>query len=121
MNSLVVQSNGNVCACLDLTDPHTVLGNVKKQSIDEIWNSDNGFLQMLRNSSLKDLTFCRDCIHFKYCKGGCPASAYDVWGDYNMPDLRNCMYFTMAREQLTLEPVDEIQPKDRTYIIRCDK
>ncbi len=117
---LRLRSSGDVYACLDLNAPGAKLGNIHEQSLGEIWNSDHPFLNMLRTSSLKDLTFCRDCKHFVYCKGGCPATAYEVWGDYNMPDPKNCAYFTLALEHLTFEPGEETEDADRT-IIRCDK
>ena len=120
LTSMSVLSNGDVYACLDLNAPGTKLGNIHEQSVGEIWNSDHPFLTMLRTSFLKDLTFCRDCRHFIYCKGGCPATAYEVWGNYHMPDPKNCAYFTMAQEYLTFEPGEETEDAEQT-LIRCDK
>ena len=120
ITSLTMRSSGDVYACLDLNAPDARLGNVHERSLGDIWNSDHPFLRMLRSSSLKDLTFCRECVHFVYCKGGCPVTAYEVWGDYNMPDPKNCAYFTEAREHLTFEPEGEAKSADQT-LIRCDK
>lgn len=120
INSLTVLSNGDVYPCMDLNTPQAKLGNICEQSINEMWDSKNEFLNMLRCSTLKDLKFCRDCRHLIYCDGGCPAAAYDVWGDYNMPDPKNCAYFTMASEDLKIETKNDNEYFNEISI-RCDK
>lgn len=120
LNSLTVRCNGDVYPCLDLNMPRARLGNIKENTINQIWNSDHEFLAQLRRWRLRDLTFCRDCKHLIYCNGGCPVTAYGVWGDYNMPDPKNCGYFTLAQEYLTFEKRKEGEGIDQ-MLIKCDK
>ena len=120
LNSIAVRCNGDAYPCLDLNMPRARLGNVKENTISQIWNSEHEFLTQLRRWCLKDLKFCRDCKHFIYCNGGCPAMAYGVWGDYNMPDPKNCGYFTVVQDELVLEKRQPGEGIDQTFIT-CDK
>ena len=117
-NSLAILCNGDVYPCLDFIMPEAKLGNIADVSLKEIWNSENNYLAKLRKSCMRDLKFCVDCKHLIYCGGGCPVMAYNTWGDYNMPDPKKCIYYTMTQDYLVLEKEDE--SKEQTFIT-CDK
>ncbi|HZS44960.1 MAG TPA: radical SAM protein [Blastocatellia bacterium] len=67
---LMVYSNGNVgaCSCRDFeADSDLILGNVKEQSLDEIWNGQKVAQirsDWLRKSKVPEI--CKSCRHYLY-------------------------------------------------------
>ena len=73
ITSIFIDSIGNVKGCGALYDDKFIEGNVRKQSLKEIWQNKNTFLYN-RNFSCKKLTgFCKKCDVNEICKGGCRA------------------------------------------------
>jgi radical SAM protein with 4Fe4S-binding SPASM domain len=78
---LGISSNGDAFPCPIMTD--VKIGNIRKESIVEIWNSD--VIKNLRDASqLKGA--CASCTYKMRCNGGCRALAYYIKGDYTCPD-----------------------------------
>jgi radical SAM protein with 4Fe4S-binding SPASM domain len=77
-------------ACSQLS--HTKLGNVKKDSLREVWinHPELKRLRERRDMPLKDFPYCKDCGYIPYCRGGCPALAYTITGDENKPSPDAC-------------------------------
>lgn len=62
-----------------------ILGDCRKRSIGEIWNSDNSVLEALRHPSIPNK--CIDCAwHKNPCAGGCRASAFNTYKSFVMTD-----------------------------------
>ena len=62
-NRLVIYWDGTVVPCCYDCDSLSILGNLKKQSINEVWNN-NKFVDFRRNhikNKLKDIRLCRYC------------------------------------------------------------
>ena len=75
---LAIQSNGNIKGCLSLPDEGFIEGNVKNDSLKDIWNSPD-FCSFTRNfdkSELKD--HCKECKYGKSCKGGCTTASVSL-------------------------------------------
>jgi radical SAM protein with 4Fe4S-binding SPASM domain len=76
MHVLGIESNGNVKGCLSLpSERHGqagyVEGNVRTESLKDIWQRKTGFLYN-RDFRLADLRgFCRVCRYGDVCRGGC--------------------------------------------------
>ena len=76
MHVLGIESNGNVKGCLSLpSERHGetgyVEGNVRKQSLQDIWQRKTGFVYT-RGFRVEDLRgFCRVCRYGDVCRGGC--------------------------------------------------
>lgn len=84
---LGIESNGDVAPCDGFFNfPEMVLGNVKKDSIKNIWKNSKLLkeIRAIKPSELKGV--CRICKYRDYCAGGCRASAYSVYKDLRMPD-----------------------------------
>ena len=93
---LFVAGNGNVYLCGAAEKDEFSLGNVKKQSLTDIWDSrwNNIFFQ---KRPYKDFP-CRKCQYFLVCKGGCAADAYEKYNTLNAPD-KNC---TLGKKMISL-------------------
>jgi radical SAM protein with 4Fe4S-binding SPASM domain len=75
-----IESNGNVKGCLSLPssrhgDNRFVEGNLREQSLEEIWNKPDAFAYN-RQFSVKQLAgFCSRCRYGDICRGGCTWTA----------------------------------------------
>lgn len=76
-----IQPNGNVTPCMFMPD-YPVAGNLRKQSFEEIWNSET--FRALRDRTLLKGK-CRECPFAVVC-GGCRAKAAAYVGDYLASD-----------------------------------
>ena len=95
-NILYINSNGNVSFCFNASEPEYSLGNIKDNTLIEIWEKrhENLFFQPRKIYNM----LCKKCKYFSYCKGGCMASAYKKYGKIDSPDAL-CKY---AVEQFNL-------------------
>ena len=85
ISTLGIQSDGGIQGCLSLPNNY-VEGNVRKQSIIDIWNDSNSF-SYNRNFDVNDIK--GDCVSCKFkhsCKGGCLTAAVSISGEeHNNP------------------------------------
>lgn len=58
-------------------------GNIRKNSLYDIWNSSQVFKSFRSNSGDKR---CRACPHYEYCRGGCRTRAILFENDSQCPD-----------------------------------
>ncbi|MFK5857311.1 MAG: radical SAM/SPASM domain-containing protein [Bacteroidota bacterium] len=68
--SLAINADGTVSACCPDWDQKLVVGDIRKQTLKEIWNSSK--INDLRRSHLEGLrnknSVCKDCGHLKYAQ-----------------------------------------------------
>ncbi|WP_461252072.1 PqqD family peptide modification chaperone [Treponema sp. R8-4-B8] len=89
ITSLNIAENGNVCPCAAWQG--FVLGNIKEQSLSDIWeNSPN--IKRIRNLCRKDIPQCIDCTNKSFCSV-CLARNFNETPDRNM--LKIPEYFCM--------------------------
>lgn len=95
-NILYINCDGAVSFCFMANDKDGILGNVKDNSLAEIWaeREDNLFFKPRLISNM----LCKKCKYFAFCKGGCMASANSYYNNPNYPD-GFCKY---AKEQFKL-------------------
>ena len=69
-SSLYILPDGNVTICEQLYwHPHFIVGNVKQQSIEEIWNSEKAkSLYYIKQSDIPEDSLCHDCKDFHVCR-----------------------------------------------------
>lgn len=62
-NMMSIYWNGEVSLCCMDSDAIHILGNVEKQSVEEVWNSDKlmKIREMSKNLNYKELTLCNTC------------------------------------------------------------
>lgn len=90
---LSINPYGDVYTCVQQQKP---LGNLKLQSLQEIWES-SVELNNLRNRQVSDLHTCASCQHNTYC-GRCPALAEKEDGDHLGPSSHACQTSKVLHE-----------------------
>jgi len=85
-----IESNGNVKGCLSLQSDRFVEGNIRRQTLKEIWEKKGNF-SYTRDFKIKDLHgYCLDCQFGEICRGGCTFIAFGSTGSpHNNP---YCLY-----------------------------
>lgn len=73
-----IKPNGDVVSCAYCCDQ--VLGNIKQQSLWDIWYSDR--MRAIKNLRVKDIQDCKDCEIRNLCATGCRANAYFLGGEF---------------------------------------
>ena len=76
ITELVIFANGDISPCCEIP---IMGGNIRKNTIKDIWNNSKVFIEFRNRSLLKGK--CKDC-EFKNNCGGCRANAYIKYGDY---------------------------------------
>ncbi|MBL7053171.1 MAG: radical SAM protein [Candidatus Portnoybacteria bacterium] len=79
---LGIKANGDIYAC-PMRD-EVVIGNVRKDNLDDIWHNST-FLNLIRNTNLLKGK-CKTCRLKDFCGGGCRALAHLHYNDVLMPD-----------------------------------
>ncbi len=75
---------GDVYPCGYLKYPRFRAGNVREETLGEIWTREDSFKE-LRNLTLPTGK-CRGCEHLEFCRGGCRGAAYIKTGSLTAPD-----------------------------------
>ncbi|MCP4151968.1 MAG: SPASM domain-containing protein, partial [bacterium] len=90
-SSFSIGPEGNVAACSFFQPyPELFMGNVKRQSIEDIWNDEESFAKF-RNVT-ESQGKCRTCDYLNDCRGGCFAMAYALKKKIGAPDPFCNMY-----------------------------
>lgn len=88
INVLGITSDGTVRGCLSMP-PALNAGNVRTQSLREIWENDDSFAYN-RRFRREDLTGpCRECEFGKLCRAGCHSFTQTALG--TMTENRHCL------------------------------
>ena len=81
-----VDAYGNMSPCgflKGLIGKSLIGGNIKKESIIDIWNNSSSF-EKIRNIEFPEK--CGKCSHYGKCLGGCRTRAYSAYGTLAAPD-----------------------------------
>lgn len=101
--SLALLPNGDTVPCTLMERPELVTGNIRKQSLFDIWNH-SPLHQMLRALSKNDCEVCSQCKIRHLCGGGCRALAYFQNGRFTGPPAsEECLW----RRQLFAHAAEE--------------
>lgn len=86
ISSIGIDSIGNVRGCESMYDDRFIEGNLRKESLADIWNDPDRF-SYNRSFSVTQLTgFCSQCKYGIFCGGGCRSYNYFVHGNmYEAP------------------------------------
>ena len=79
--------NGDVTPCLLMRD--VVFGNIKEQSLSEIWNTSpqlEAFRNAFKDPEADAVPPCSSCMYRDSCGRGCRAQAYHVYGTFADPE-----------------------------------
>jgi radical SAM protein with 4Fe4S-binding SPASM domain len=80
---MVIDANGDVYGCELLIGLMKPEGNVRRDSIKELWRS--GFRD-LRQRDVSNVLPCSSCTMYELCRGGCPARALQRYRTLRAPD-----------------------------------
>lgn len=83
-----VDPSGFVYPCQSLHFDEFVCGNVREQDIQEIFLR-SPVMQSVRGTNIHNLAVCKHCDLRELCNGGCRATAYNVYRDF---DAHNEIY-----------------------------
>lgn len=90
--SLALLPNGDTVPCTLMERPELVTGNIRNQTLFEIWN-DSPLHHMLRALSKNDCDVCNECKIKHLCGGGCRALSYFQNGKFTGPPATDeCMW-----------------------------
>lgn len=90
--SAYIDSVGKVLLCPLMNEDEHVIGNIKKQSLKQIWESSQ-VLQNFRQYTLAEIEECNTCPNINACRSGCRARAYYLNGSVIKKDPIGCMMF----------------------------
>ena len=102
----IIHPDGTVGLCPPFGAEGPILGDLKKDSFDMIWNSP--FLESLRSiDAFKDEP-CGACSHVRYCRGGCMAHTYYATGVIACGSPYTCSYYdTISESHVTIIEMKE--------------
>jgi radical SAM protein with 4Fe4S-binding SPASM domain len=80
---LSLDADGSVYSCPSLHLPELRLGNLREDTLEEMWKARRPFLQQ---TAVDALPTCKDCDHRYICGGGCRALAYAHTGSLSGQD-----------------------------------
>ncbi len=89
-NKLSVHHDGIITPCNILAK--LTLGHINRDALTDIWKS-HPVLQALKDRRaipMNAVTGCADCQWTDYCNGGCPGLAYEMTGDFNQANPKDC-------------------------------
>ena len=92
-SKIAVNPDGTMVPCSQMS--HISLGRINKDDLKAVWQ-EHPELQRLRERRdipLDDFEFCTGCKYIPYCRGGCPALAYTLNGEENVPSIDACYRF----------------------------
>ena len=83
ISSIGITSDGGIVGCLSMGNNRFIEGNVRNQSLKDIWNNENNF-GYNRKFERNDLgPNCKDCRHGEQCKGGCNSVSYTLTNKFH--------------------------------------
>ncbi len=86
-NKMSVRADGVMVPCSQLSQME--MGSINHNDLRNIWLNSPILKEMREriNIKLSEFDSCRDCKYQKFCRGGCPATAYTIFGNANVPNL----------------------------------
>lgn len=80
MRVIGIESDGTIKGCLSLHGKEFEEGNIRENSLAEIWNNKNNFKLNRRFSPDKLKGICKECKWGSICRGGCSEKASSYTG-----------------------------------------
>ena len=82
LKAIGIDSIGNVKGCESLYSDEFVEGNLREESVKEIWCKEGGFAYNRKFNVNQLKGECSDCDKGSLCRGGCRGSSYFTTGSY---------------------------------------
>lgn len=78
IESIGIDSVGNVRGCESMYDDYFIEGNIREKSLKEIWENPDGFSYNRKFNKEMLTGACAQCEYGEYCAGGCRSYNYFV-------------------------------------------
>ena len=116
-NQLAIKPSGDVCICHGYlkTDKY-VIGNVNKQSIDELMDTDEIRFWKRRSTIYNDE--CLNCEAIYTCGGGCAIQAEALFGNRNEIDKPFCIHTKSALRWILQRSYNKMVENEKE-VIKC--
>ena len=104
-STMSVLADGTMVPCGQLAQMK--LGHVNQDNLREVWLNSPVLKSMRKRIEIKLSKFesCSDCKYMEFCRGGCPATAYTMFGKVNIPNLAiDSCYREFLKQGGTLPP-----------------
>jgi radical SAM protein with 4Fe4S-binding SPASM domain len=92
--SVGIEHNGNVLGCLSLQDDRFVEGNLREETLAEIWQRKSSFSYTRDFKAEMLCGSCKDCEFGGLCRGGCTAVAFGATGRPH--DNPYCLHYVLT-------------------------
>jgi SynChlorMet cassette radical SAM/SPASM protein ScmE len=104
-SGMAVRADGIMVPCSQLTQME--MGRINHDGLREAWLN-SPVIKAMRNRmniKLSEFDSCRDCRYMEFCRGGCPAGAYTLYGKTDVPSLAiDSCYREFLKQGGTLPP-----------------
>lgn len=89
-SKMAILADGTMVPCSQM--PHVRLGKINQDKLADVWlnHPELKRLRERRDIPLEKFDYCYGCKYIPYCRGGCPAIAYTLMGDENVPSPDSC-------------------------------
>ena len=108
VNSFGILHNGDILGCTSIRDKDYIEGNVKEQTLREIWENPDNFAwrrKMTKNDLAGD---CVTCVYASRCLGGCPNTRLTMNGDVYSENCYCSYNLALKTIKRNLEGVDDV-------------
>ena len=104
-NKMSVRADGIMIPCSQLSQME--MGRINRDGLRDVWLNSPVLNEMRKRTAIKLSEFdsCRDCEYREFCRGGCPATAYTIFGSTSVPNLAiDSCYREFLKQGGTLPP-----------------
>ena len=86
-SKLSILADGTIVVCCQLAT--LKVGKINEDKLREVWLNSPVLKGMRKRVEIPLSKFdsCRECKYREFCRGGCPATAYTIFGNVNVPNL----------------------------------
>jgi len=85
--TLLLDADGTVYPCINLSQPEMALGNVREQSLRRVWQGDGRIREIREAVTLESRDTCLECWARHWCMGGCRGETYSNTGKLDAPSM----------------------------------
>jgi radical SAM protein with 4Fe4S-binding SPASM domain len=100
VRSFGILHNGDILGCTSIREKSFIEGNVKKNSLAQIWNDENNFSWRRGMTKSQMHGDCAVCTYGARCLGGCPNTRLTMNGDINSENFY-CTYNLILKKLRT--------------------
>ena len=82
LSNIVILANGDVAPCWRMVDNGKIAGNIKRNSLHEIWSGSELF-KIIRELDIGSIEKCKDCEYNVFCDASCRGFSMPLNNDWH--------------------------------------